>query len=151
MPRATHRPEAEVIIEDDAVNERNETINLTALNNKDSAVTGVTITIQDNEESREPPGSGSFSGLQPENVQAAPSNEALTITFGRAVLSGLTYWLQWRAADNPEWTTVSSVSSGYTLGNLVNGVLYHVRVTGDSGRHRGGWVSTSGTPGPGGL
>ena len=143
--------EAEVIINDDAVNERDETISLTALSNKVGVVRGVAITIQDNEESRSPPGSGSFSGLQPENVRAAPRHEALNITFDRAVLSGLTFWLQWRADDNPEWTTVTPVTSGYTLGNLTNGVLYHVRITGDNGRHRGGWVSTSGTPAPGGL
>ena len=146
--------EADVIIKDDAVNERHETINLTALNNVAGAVTDLTITIQDNEESRTPPGSGSFSGLQPKNVRAAPSHESLTITFDRAVLS-VTYWLQWRADDNPEWTTVTPVTSPYTLGDLVNGVLYHVRVTGDTGHHRGGWVSASGTPSgapaPGGL
>ncbi len=140
--------EAEVIINDDAINERDETINLTATlgNVGASTVTGVTITIQDNEEYRAPPGSGSFSGYQPENVRAVPGHEALTITFDRAVLSSLTFWLQWRADDNPEWTTVTPVTSGYTLGNLVNGVLYHVRVTGDDGVHRGGWVSASGTP-----
>ena len=143
--------EAEVFINDDAVNERDETINLTALSNRAGAVRGVAITIQDNEEYRDPPGSGSFSGLQPENVRASPRHEALDITFDRAVLSGLTYWLQWRADDNPEWTTVTPVTSGYTLGNLTNGVLYHVRVTGDDGRYRGGWVSTSGTPAAGGL
>ena len=137
-----------ITINDDAVNERDETINLTAtLSNAGSVtVTGVTITIQDNEESRMPPGSGSFSGYEPENVRAVRGDGALTITFDRAVLSSLTYWLQWRADDNPEWTTVSPVSSGYTLGNLVNGVLYHVRVTGDDGVHRGGWISASGTP-----
>ena len=139
---------AEVIINDDAVNERDETINLTATLGNVGAhtVTGATITIQDNEEYRSPPGSGSFSGYEPENVKAVPGHEELTVTFDRAVLSSLTFWLQWRADDNPEWTTVSPVSSGYTLGNLVNGVLYHVRVTGDDGNHRGGWVSTSGTP-----
>ena len=140
--------EAEVIINDDAVNERDETINLTATlgNVGASTVTGVTITIQDNEEYRAPPGSGSFSGYEPENVRAFPGHEELTITFDRAVLSSLSFWLQWRADDNPEWTTVTPVTSGYTLGNLVNGVLYHVRVTGDDGNHRGGWVSTTGTP-----
>ena len=95
--------EADVVITDDEVNERDETINLTAnvSNAAGVTVTGVTVTIQDNEESREPPGSGSFSGLQPENVRAAPKHGALTITFGRAVLSGLTFWLQWRADDKP--------------------------------------------------
>ena len=137
-----------ITINDDAVNERDETINLTAtLSNVGGAtVTGVTITIQDNEESRSPPGSGSFSGYEPENVRAVPGHEELTITFDRAVLSSLTFWLQWRADDNPEWTTVTPVTSPHTLGNLVNGVLYHVRVTGDDGVHRGGWVSASGTP-----
>ena len=140
--------EAEVVINDDAVNERDETINLTATlgNVGASTVTGVTITIQDNEEYRAPPGSGSFSGYEPENVRAVPGHEELTITFDRAVLSSLTFWLQWRADDNPEWTTVSPVTSPHTLGNLVNGVLYHVRVTGDDGVHRGGWVAASGTP-----
>ena len=146
--------EADVIIKDDAVNERHETINLTALNNVAGTVTDLTITIQDNEESRTPPGSGSYSGLQPENVRAAPRHEALHITFDRAVLT-VTYWLQWRADDNPEWTTVTPVTSPHTLGNLINGVLYRVRVTGDTGLHRGGWVSASGTPtgtpAPGGL
>ena len=139
---------AEVTINDDAINERDETINLTATlgNVGGSTVAGVTITIDDNEEYRAPPGSGSFSGYEPENVKAVPGHEALTITFDRAVLSSLSFWLQWRADDNPEWTTVTPVSSGYTLGNLVNGVLYHVRVTGDDGSHRGGWVSTTGTP-----
>ena len=144
--------EADVIIKDDEVNERDETINLTALNNVAGAVTDIAITIQDNEESRTPPGSGSHSGLQPENVNAAVGHESLTITFDRAVLSnGLVYWLQWRAEDNPEWTTVTPVTSPYTIGNLTNGVRYHVRVTGEMGRIRGGWVSASGTPGPGGI
>ena len=144
---------ADVIITDDAVNERDETINLTASLSHEFGIpiTGVTITIQDNEKTRTPPGSGSYSGLQPENVRAAPGNEALTVTFDRAVLSGVTFWLQWRAEDNPEWTTVTPVSSGYTIGNLENGVLHYVRVTGSTGAHRGGWVSASGTPGPGGL
>ena len=142
--------EADVIITDDAVNERDETINLTAsLSNAFGvAITGVTITIRDNEETRMPPGSGPYSGLEPGNVRAAPRNEALTITFDRAVLSsGAPVWLQWRAEDNPEWTTVTPVTSGYTIGNLENGVLHYVRVTGDTGAHRGGWVSASGTPG----
>ena len=149
IPAGETTATADVIIMDDAVNERDETINLTAsLSNEFGvAITGVTITIQDNEKTRMPPGSGSYSGLQPENVRAAPRNEGLTITFDRAVLSGVTFWLQWRAEDNPEWTTVTPVSSGYTIGNLENGVLHYVRVTGDTGAHRGGWVSASGTPG----
>ena len=143
--------EADVIINDDADNERDETINLTASKNVSGAVAGVTITIQDKEESRMPPGEGSYSGLQPENVRAAPGHESLTITFDRAVLSGLAYWLQWRAEDNPEWTTVTPSPSPHTIGNLVNGVLHHVRLTDENGRQRGGWVPTSGTPNSGGL
>ena len=54
-------------------------------------------------------------------------------------------------ADNPEWKTVTPVTSPYTIGNLTNGVRYHVRVTGEMGQFRGGWVSASGTPGPGGI
>ena len=145
---------ADVIITDDAVNERDETINLTASLSSafNATVTDVTITIQDDEESRTPPGSSEYSGLRPENVKAAARHESLFITFDRAVLSnGLVYWLQWRADDNPAWTTVTPVSSGYTIGNLTNGILYHVRVTGVFGQQNGGWVSTSGTPAPGGL
>ena len=78
-------------------------------------------------------------------MRVAAGRESSTTTLDIAVLSDLTYWPLRRAGDNPEWLTVSPVTSPYTIGNLVNGVLYHVRVTGDDGKHRGGWVSASGT------
>lgn len=84
--------EADVVIKDDAVNERDETINLTALNNVAGSVTDLTITIQDNEESRSPPeGPRAYPGLQPENVKVAPKHEGLTVTFDDGALSSITY------------------------------------------------------------
>ena len=136
---------ANFTIHDDAVNERDETINLTAAANVPGIyVTGVTITIQDDEESRDPGGSV-FRGYEPGSLAVAPRHESLIITFSPSSRS-VTYWLQWRANDNPEWTTVTPVSSPYTLGNLTDGVTYHVRVTGRGGFFRGRWVTASSTP-----
>ena len=134
-----------ITIEDDAVNEQDETINLTAaVSVAGIAVTGVTITIQDDEDSREPGGSV-LRGYEPGNLAAAPGHESLIITFSPSSRNH-THWLQWRADDNSEWTTVTPVTSPYTLGDLTDGVLYHVRVTGRDGLFRGNWVTVSGTP-----
>ncbi len=122
---------------DDAVNEPDETVNLTAATNIDGVtVTGVTVTIQDDEQSVQRPGQ-QFGGIVqqfgPRNLRAEPRDGLLTITFDPARDSTVhSYWLDWRTDDNPEWTTVQGITSPYVMDNLANGVLHHIRVSGIS-------------------
>ena len=141
-----------VTIHDDAVNERDETINLTASVNSASAygIIGASVTIEDDESYITPPG-GEWNrhGMFVRNVSAVSEYRSLTFTFDRNPnYNHLTrFWLQWRADDNPEWTTVQGISSPYTL-NLPRGsndVLHHVRLIA-IGTVYHGWVTVSATP-----
>ncbi len=145
---------AVIEIHDDAVNERDETINLTAaVDVADIAVTGMTVTIEDDEDS--PQLSERYTAslfYTPGGLWVTPGDGSITATFNPASRAGITYWLQWRTDDNPEWTTVQSVTSPHTLEGLVNGVKHHLRVAGIDFNHGLGppwasaWVNAASTP-----
>ncbi len=143
---------ATVTILDDAVNERDETINLIAAGAAGAVeVIGATIVIEDDESHVTPPG-GQWNryGMLVTNVSTVSEYRSLTFTFDPNPDYNPRYdsfWLQWRADDNPEWTTVQGIRSPYTL-NLprgANDILHHVRLIAiDSVNH--GWVTVSATP-----
>ena len=142
-----------VTIHDDAVNEADETINLTASTNSAGAVEviGATVVIEDDESYITPPG-GQWNkwGMLVTNVRVVSEYRSLTFTFGPNPYyhsRHSSFWLQWRADDNPEWTTVQGISSPYTL-NLPKGsndILHHIRLiaVGDVSH---GWVTVTATP-----
>ena len=140
-----------VTIKDDAVNEPDETINLTAYcecNVATVSANTVTLTIQDNEQDvRDPVETHTYwARLTPRNFRVEPAGSSLVVTF--VEYSRGQAWVRWREDSNPKWTTVKNVRSGHILDDLANGVLHHVEVISVSGHLRGNWASTTATPSP---
>ena len=141
-----------VTIKDDAVNEPDETINLTAYcecNVATVSANTITLTIQDNEQDvRGLVETHSYwARFNPQNFRVEPAGSSLVVTFGEHSTRAQA-WLRWREDGNPKWTTVKGVRSGHTLDDLANGVLHHVELNLASSTLRGNWASTTATPSP---
>ena len=123
---------AAIRIKDDAVNERDETVNLTpSVDQEGIAVTGMSFAIVDDEVPPEISDRYTASRFYtPGSLTLTAGDGAITAQFAPALRNDITYWLQWRADDNPAWTTVQAVSSPHRLDNLANGERHHVRVAG---------------------
>ena len=166
---AEGRTEASVNIAiiNDAVNEPDETIYLSATTDSSSITTvaGLILTIRDDEPDLSPQG---FVRMEkPSYLTLTPGNGYIDVDFGAAPYV-YEYWLQWRADDNPQWTTVRGGritqiniyskrhTDDWNIYGLVNGVVHHVRVANVENPYAGfqqwsGWVEASATPRVGGL
>ena len=162
---AEGRSEASVNIAiiNDAVNEPDETIYLSATTDAASITTvaGLVLTIRDDEPDLSPQG---FVRMEkPTNLTLTPGNGYIAVDFGRPDGEVYEYWLQWRADDNPQWTTVRGGriteiniyskrhTDDWNIYGLVNGVAHHVRVANVENPYAGfqqwsGWVEASATP-----
>ena len=154
---------ANIAIINDAVNEPDETIYLSATTDAAAVTTvaGLILTIRDDEPDLTPQG---FVRMEkPTNLTLTPGNGRLEVEFGRPAGDVYEYWLQWRADDNPQWTTVRGGriteiniyskrhTADWNIYGLVNGVVHHVRVANVENPYSGfqqwsGWVEASATP-----
>ena len=154
---------ANIAIINDAVNEPDETIYLSATTDAAAITTvaGLILTIRDDEPDLTPQG---FVRMEkPTNLTLTPGNGRLEVEFGRPDGEVYEYWLQWRADDNPQWTTVRGGritqiniyskrhTADWNIYGLVNGVVHHVRVANVENPYSGfqqwsGWVEASATP-----
>ena len=140
-----------ITINDDAVNEPDETINLTATCECNAFTANVlTLTIQDNEQDvRDPVETHSYvAGNNPQNFRAEPAGSSIVVKFDESTFAPA--WVRWREDSNPEWTTVKNVRSGHILDNLANGVQHHVGIIFADSVLRSDWASTTATPYPAG-
>ena len=153
---------ANISIANDAVNEPDETIYISATTDSASITTvaGLILTIHDDEPDLTPQG---FVRMEkPSYLTLTPGNGFIAVDFGAAPYV-YEYWLQWRADDNPNWTTVRGGritqiniyskrhTDDWNIYGLVNGVVHHVRVANVQNPYSGfqqwsGWVEASATP-----